>query len=57
MKITRISKNIKCDTVLCSENAEFELSLNSFKGNSYLCPKCFNLVRNLFKRLNDKNEK
>ena len=55
MRIARIYKNLKCDTVLCSNTAEYELSLNSYKGNSYLCSKCFQNLLKLFKRIN-KNE-
>lgn len=55
MRIARIYKNLKCDTVLCFNNAEYELNLGSYKGNSYMCLKCFKKLITLFKRIN-KNE-
>ncbi len=57
MKIARIVKNIKCDTVLCGNNADYELILNSFKGSAFLCEKCFKAIQNLFKRISTKDGK
>lgn len=56
MRVTRIVKKIKCDTVLCGNIAEYELTLNSYKGNTFLCEKCFRQMQNLFKRINAKDE-
>jgi hypothetical protein len=56
MKLTTINKNIKCDTVLCNENASFELVSNSYKGNAYLCDKCMFLMQNILKKVSLKNE-
>lgn len=54
MTISRISKLIKCDTVLCNENACYEIVSNSYKGNIYLCEDCFKTLQNTFKRTNYK---
>lgn len=56
MIILQTTKPIKCDTVLCDRNSKFEISTGSFKGDSYLCEKCFNEIKNLFKRTQSKNE-
>lgn len=50
MTISRISKLIKCDTVLCNQNANYEIVSNSYKGNIYLCEDCFKTLQNTFKR-------
>ena len=47
---TKIFDTIKCDTVMCNDNAVFKLETNSFKGNTYLCLKCYNDLKNLFKK-------
>lgn len=49
MKLKQTILNIKCDTVLCNSNATFCLETNSYKGNTYLCEKCFDQYKNLFK--------
>lgn len=49
MKLKQTILNIKCDTVLCNSNAMFCLETNSYKGNTYLCEKCFEQYKNLFK--------
>lgn len=54
MTISRISKLIKCDTVLCNKNANFEIVSNSYKGNIYMCEDCFKTLQNTFKRTNCK---
>lgn len=56
MKINQVNKPIMCDTVLCNQKAKFELELNSFKGNNFLCESCFNKLKNLLKRTTNKNE-
>ena len=56
MKISKISKAIKCDTILCNKEADFELELESYKGNYYLCENCFKNLRKLFKRILVKDE-
>ena len=56
MKISKIVKLIKCDTVLCNLNAKYELVSNSYKGNIYLCEDCFKSMQNTFKRTSCKNE-
>ncbi len=56
MKIKTINQTIKCDTVLCNHDAVYALETNSFKGNTYLCDRCFKALQNLFKKDNLKNE-
>jgi len=55
MKLFKINKEIKCDTVLCNCNAKYEFISNSYKGNIYLCEDCFNSMQNIMKKVN-KNE-
>ncbi len=55
MRIAKIVKNIRCDTVLCNKCADFELTINSYKGNLYLCEKCYKTIQNLFKRTTSKD--
>lgn len=55
MKITRIVKNLKCDTVLCEKMADYELAVGSYKGNIFMCESCFKILQNLFKRIGSKN--
>ena len=47
---TKIFDTIKCDTVMCNDNAVFKLETNSFKGNTFLCLKCYNDLKILFKK-------
>ena len=56
MKISKIFKEIKCDTILCNKTAEYELGLDSYKGNYFLCEKCFKNLQKLFKRILVKDE-
>ncbi len=56
MTITKLTKQIKCDTVLCDGFAMYKLCTKSYKGDSYLCEKCFNELKNIFKRIHNKNE-
>lgn len=56
MKLNKIKKIIKCDTVMCNKTATYEFETNSFKGNSYLCDCCFQEFQKLFKRTTLKNE-
>ena len=56
MKINRLVENIKCDSVLCFNNASFELLTNSFKGNQYLCNTCYKKYQKLFKEQTKINE-
>ncbi len=56
MKLTKINKLIKCDTILCNQNATYKLDMDSFKGSSFLCDKCILNLKNLFKR-NTANDK
>ena len=57
MKINKVFQNIKCDSVLCFNNASFELETNSFKGNQYLCNNCFKNYQKLFKEQKNSHEK
>ena len=57
MKINKIIDNIKCDSILCFNNAVYEIQTNSFKGNQYLCLNCFKKYQKLFKEQNKANEK
>ena len=57
MKINKIQENIKCDSILCFNNANFEISTNSYKGNQYLCNSCYLKYKKLFKELKQNNEK
>lgn len=56
MKINKISQNIKCDSVLCFNNAKFELLTDSYKGNQYLCETCYKKYQKLFKDTKKDNE-
>ena len=56
MKLNRIKENIKCDSVLCFQNANFEIITNSFKGNQYLCNDCYKKYQKLFKESAKANE-
>lgn len=56
MKINQINENIKCDSVLCFQNANFEIITNSYKGNQYLCNSCYKKYLKLFKELKKTNE-
>ena len=56
MKIQQINNFIKCDTVMCNEIANHKLSLNSYKGDFFMCQKCFSEAQKLFKRTSLKNE-
>ena len=56
MKIKQISDNIKCDSVLCFQNACYEILTNSYKGNQYLCKTCYKNYQKLFKDTKKTNE-
>lgn len=56
MKINKINKNLKCDSVLCFNNANFEILADSYKGNQYLCNDCFKKYQKLFKDTKKENE-
>lgn len=56
MKINKINKNLKCETVLCFNNASFEILADSYKGNQYLCEKCYKQYQKLFKEKKKENE-
>lgn len=56
MKINKINKNLKCDSVLCFNNASFEILADSYKGNQYLCNDCFKNYQKLFKDTKKENE-
>ena len=55
MKIFRITKNIKCDTVLCNKNADFKIDSMSYKGEIYLCEDCFHAIQKIFKKVQVKD--
>lgn len=57
MKISKIKQKIVCDTVLCGEIATYCIESESYKGNIYLCEKCFKSLQNNLKRINFKDEK
>lgn len=57
MIINKINSGIKCDSVLCFNNATFEIVTNSFKGNQYLCNKCYKDYQKLFKDFKKTDEK
>ncbi len=57
MNITTIKNYIKCDSVLCNQIANHKISTNSYKGDFYMCSKCFNEFQKLFKRNTSNNEK
>ena len=57
MKIKTINENIKCDSILCFQNAKFEILTDSYKGNQYLCENCYKKYQNLFKEAKKLNEK
>lgn len=56
MKLSKINKLIKCDTVMCNQIATNLLSTNSYKGDIFLCDLCFAQIQKLFKRTTIKNE-
>lgn len=56
MKISKTSKDIKCDTVLCGKDADYEIFSDSYKGTIYLCDNCFKMMQKLFKRVTTSNE-
>ena len=56
MKLMKINKPIKCDTVMCNINANYQLCTDSYKGYTFLCEKCFQQIQKLFKRTTLKNE-
>ncbi len=56
MNLTKTNKIIKCDTVLCHQNSSYILSINSYKGDIFLCDACYKKVKNLFKKDNLKHE-
>ena len=56
MRISKIHKDIKCDTVLCNKDACYELEMGSYKGNYFLCDNCFKSMQKLFKRTMLKDE-
>ena len=51
------NKIIKCDTVLCHKNSTYILSLNSYKGDIFLCEECMQNLKNIFKKDSVKNGK
>lgn len=55
MKILKTTKLLKCDTVGCNTNSQYELILGSYKGNIYLCKNCYTELKNLFTK-EQKNE-
>ena len=57
MKIKKINENIKCDSILCFNNAKYEILTNSYKGNEYLCEDCYKKYQKLFKEIKNENEK
>ncbi len=56
MKINKINKYLKCDSILCFNNASFEILADSYKGNQYLCNDCFKKYQKLFKDTKKENE-
>lgn len=56
MRISKILRDTKCDTVLCNKDAKFELETGSYKGNYFLCDDCFKSMQKLFKRTILKDE-
>lgn len=56
MKINKTDKLIKCDTVLCNNNANYEIFSESYKGNIFLCENCFKMLQKLFKKVVTTNE-
>jgi len=57
MKICKANENIKCDSILCFQNASFVITTNSYKGNQYLCDNCFKKYQKLFKEQKKSDEK
>ena len=49
MKINKLADKLKCDSILCFNNASFEIETNSYKGNQYLCLNCYKKYQKLFK--------
>lgn len=57
MNLSKTNKIIKCDTVLCHKNSTYILSLNSYKGDIFLCEECMQNLKNIFKKDSVKNGK
>ena len=47
MKINKVSNVIKCDTVLCNQNAIYKIETNSYKGHTFLCEQCFSELKKI----------
>lgn len=56
MKILKKKTNIMCDTVLCNTHSDYVIECNSYKGNIYLCEKCYNALKSNMKRIKQKDE-
>ena len=57
MKVTKITKPLICDTVLCNNLSTYQIDTGSFKGYMYLCPNCFKSLQSILKKEQLKNEK
>ena len=55
MNLTKTNKIIKCDTVLCHKNCSYVFSIDSYKGDIFLCEDCLKNIKNLFKKDTSKN--
>ena len=56
MKILKVNKGIKCDTVLCNQDSDYKIESQSYKGEIYLCDNCFKSLQKLFKKVQVKDE-
>ena len=50
MKMMKENQQIKCDTILCNKISTVRLSLNSYKGDMFLCGDCFTKLKCLLKK-------
>lgn len=56
MKLAQTNKTIKCDSVLCHNLSTFKIESNSYKGDMFLCDKCFKELTNIIKKGTKTNE-
>lgn len=56
MKISKKKTRIMCDTILCNTFSDFVIESESYKGNIYLCEKCFGVLQSNIKRIKQNND-
>ncbi len=56
MKINIVKQKTICDTINCKENALYQISTYSYKGDLFLCKQCFKNLQNTLRRIRENNE-